>query len=166
MSQPKLGMGVVVGSNVKFGKQVVIWNYVVIGDDVKIGNGSCIGSFCDIGKNVTIGKTCSYICASLVSSSGIVGDNVFIAPNCSLLNDKYPKSDLMTPSIIKDNAIVGGGTIILPNVVVGGNSVIGGGSIVTKDVPPKKIVAGSPAKQVMTMKEYQIKRDNFIRNSR
>ena len=71
-----------------------------------------------------------------------------------------------TKKQVKDNAIVGGGTIILPNVVVGENSVIGGGSVVTKDVPPRKVVTGSPAKQVMTLKEYQIKRDDFIRNSR
>jgi len=88
---------------------------------------------------------------------------VFIAPNCSILNDKYPKSETMTPSIIRDNVIVGGGSIILPNVIIGENSVIGGGSVVTKDVPPRKVVAGSPAKQVMSIEEYQTKRDDFVR---
>jgi acetyltransferase-like isoleucine patch superfamily enzyme len=100
-----------------------------------------------------------------ISNGCSIGDNVFIAPNCSLLNDKYPKSDLLTQSIVRDNVIVGGGTIILPNVVVGENSVIGGGSVVTKDVHSRKVVAGSPAKEVMSAKEYQVKREDFIQNS-
>ena len=58
---------------------------------------------------------------------------------------------------------VGGGSIILPNVIIGENSVIGGGSVVTKNVPPRKVVAGSPAKQVMSIEEYKSKRDDFVR---
>jgi acetyltransferase-like isoleucine patch superfamily enzyme len=161
MSQPKMGRGVVVGFNVKFGREVVIWNYVVIGDNSRIGDGSCIGSFCDIGKNVSIGKNCNIQSHVTISNGCSLGDNVFIAPNCSLLNDKYPKSSSLAPSKIRDNVIVGGGTIILPNVIVGENSVIGGGSVVTRDVPARKVVAGSPAKQVMTLEDYETKRNDF-----
>ena len=35
--------------------------------------------------------------------------------------------------------------------------------MVTKHVPPRKVVAGSPAKQVMNIEEYQAKRDDFVR---
>ena len=166
MSQPKMGIGVVVGSNVKFGKKVAIWNYVVIGDSVIIGNETRIGSFCDIGKGVSIGNNCNIQSHVTISNGSLIGDNVFIGPNCSMLNDKYPKSDLILPSKVKDNVIVGGGSIILPNVVLGENSVIGGGSIVTRDVAPKKVVAGSPAKEVMDIREYQIKREGFVQKSR
>ncbi len=51
-------------------------------------------------------------------------------------------------------------------MVVGKNSVIGGGSLVTRNVAPNKVVAGSPAKEVMDVKEYQIKREGFIQKSR
>jgi acetyltransferase-like isoleucine patch superfamily enzyme len=166
MSQPKMGRGVVVGSNAKFGQEVVIWNYVVVGDNVKIGDRTHIGSFCDIGKNVSIGNNCNIQSHVTISNDSLIGDNVFIGPNCSILNDKYPKSDLISPSQVKDNAIVGGGSIILPNVVVGKNSVIGGGSVVTRNVAPKKVVAGSPAKEVMDIKEYQTKREGFVQKSR
>ena len=106
MSQSKMGKGVVVGSNVKFGKQVVIWNYVVIGDNVTIGDGTCVGSFCDIGKDVSIGNKCNIQSHVTISNGSLIGDNVFIGPNCSILNDKYPKSDLISPSQLKDNVIV------------------------------------------------------------
>ena len=87
---------------------------------------------------------------------------MFIAPNSSLLNDKYPKSTFMTPPIIKDNVAIGGGVTILPDVTVGEKAVIGGGSVVTKNVPPRMVLSGVPAKVIMTLEEYEEKRDKFI----
>jgi UDP-2-acetamido-3-amino-2,3-dideoxy-glucuronate N-acetyltransferase len=92
----------------------------------------------------------------------MLGDNVFIAPNTSILNDKYPKSAFLTPSIIKDNSVIGGGVTILPNVIVGENAVVGGGSVVAKDVLDNMVVTGSPAKVVMTKKQFEVKREAFI----
>jgi acetyltransferase-like isoleucine patch superfamily enzyme len=87
---------------------------------------------------------------------------VFIAPNTSLLNDKYPKSTFMTPSVIKNGAQIGGGVTILPDVIVGEKAVVGGGSVVTKDVPANTVLAGVPAKPIMTLEAYEKKRRTFI----
>ncbi|MGO8807697.1 MAG: acyltransferase [Candidatus Bathyarchaeia archaeon] len=162
MLNPKRGVGIVTGANVEIGKDVAIWNYVVIGDGVKIGDDTLIGSFCDIGKEVVIGKRCNIQAHVTISNGCILGDNVFIAPNTSLLNDKYPKSTFMTPPIIKDNVAIGGGVTILPDVTVGEKAVIGGGSVVTKNVAPKMVLSGAPAKVIMTLEEYEEKRDKFI----
>jgi UDP-2-acetamido-3-amino-2,3-dideoxy-glucuronate N-acetyltransferase len=163
MQNPNKGTGVVTGANVEIGKDVSIWNYVVIGDNTKIGDGTNIGSFVDLGKHVVLGKNCNIQAHVTISNGCILGDNVFIAPNSSLLNDKYPKSSLLTPPIIKDNATIGGGVTILPNVTVGEKAVVGGGSVVTKDVPPRTVVAGCPAKFVMTLEDYEAKRETFIK---
>ena len=163
MQNPKKGTGIVTGTNVEIGMDVSIWNYVVIGDNTKIGNGSLIGSFCDIGKNVVLGKNCNIQAHVTISNGCILGDNVFIAPNTSLLNDKYPKSILLTPPKIKDGAQIGGGVTLLPNVTVGEKAVVGGGSVVTKDVAARTVVAGAPAKFVMNLEEYEAKRDTFIK---
>jgi len=163
MQQPKTGSGVIIGENVQFGRNVVIWNYVVIGDGTKVGEGTVIGSFVDIGKNVVIGKDCNLQAHVTVSNECVLGDNVFIAPNSSLLNDKYPKSGFLTAPIVKDNVIIGGGVTVLPDVVLGENSVIGGGSVVTKNVAPGNVLMGVPAREVMTKEQYTTKREEFIR---
>jgi acetyltransferase-like isoleucine patch superfamily enzyme len=162
MSKPKMGKGVMVGKNVQFGKDVIVWNYVVIGDNTKIGDGTKIGSFCDIGKNVVIGKNCIIQAHVTISNECKLGDNVFVGPNSSLLNDRFPHSKCLTPSIIKDNVVIGGCVTILPNVTVHENAVVAAGSTVTKDVPPGTVVKGIPAKQMMTREEYEAKRKAFI----
>jgi acetyltransferase-like isoleucine patch superfamily enzyme len=68
----------------------------------------------------------------------------------------------MTPPVIKDGAAIGGGVTILPNVTIGEKAVVGGGSVVTKDVPPRTVVAGCPAKKVMTLEQFEKKREVFL----
>jgi len=166
MLNPKRGIGIVIGANVEIGVNVAIWNYVVIGDGTKIGLGTSIGSFCDIGKNVVIGKNCNIQAHVTISNGCVLGDDVFIAPNSSLLNDKYPKSTFMTPPVIKDGAAIGGGVTILPDVTVGEKAVIGGGSVVTKSVPPRTVSFGVPAVFVMSLEDYEAKRKGFIEATR
>ena len=166
MQNSKRGVGIVQGANVQIGANCAIWNYVVIGDNTKIGDNSIIGSFVDLGKEVTLGKNCNIQAHVTISNGCVLGDNVFIAPNSSLLNDKYPKSTFMTPPIIKDSAAIGGGVTILPNVTVGEKAVVGGGSVVTKDVPSRTVVAGCPARKVMTLEQFEVKREEFLAEKR
>jgi acetyltransferase-like isoleucine patch superfamily enzyme len=121
-----------------------------------------VGSFCDIGKNVIIGKNCIVQAHVTISNECRLGDNVFIGPNSSLLNDRFPHSRFLTPSIIGNSVIVGGCVTILPNVTVNENSVIAAGSVVTKSVPPNTVVKGVPARAMMTREEYESKRKEFV----
>jgi UDP-2-acetamido-3-amino-2,3-dideoxy-glucuronate N-acetyltransferase len=166
MPEPRTGKGVIIGKNVRFGKDVVVWNYVVIGSNTNIGDGTHIGSFCDIGKGVLIDENCNIQTHVTISNGCRIGKNVFIAPNVSLLNDKFPVTEPVTPPTIKDNAIIGGGAIILPNTVIGEDSVVAAGSTVTKNVAPRTVVMGTPAKPTMTREEYEAKRDVFRQNLR
>lgn len=166
MPKPKMGQGVIIGRNVQFGEDVVIWNYVVIGDGTKVGAGSRIGSFCDVGRDVTIGKHCIVQAHVTISNECKLGDNVFIGPNSSLLNDRFPHSRCLTPSIMKDRVIIGGCVTILPNVTVNEDSVVAAGSVVTKTVLPNTVVRGIPAKPMMTKQEYEAKRKAFIQTRR
>jgi UDP-2-acetamido-3-amino-2,3-dideoxy-glucuronate N-acetyltransferase len=162
MQNQKRGAGIVEGKNVQIGEGCAIWNYVVIGDNTRIGENTIIGSFVDLGKDVSIGKNCNIQAHVTISNGCVLGNHVFIAPNSSLLNDKYPKSTHLSPPVIKDHAAIGGGVTILPNVTIGERAVVGGGSVVTKNIPPKTVVAGCPAKKVMSLEQFEAKREEFL----
>ena len=89
--------------------------------------------------------------------SVIIGDRVSMAPNIMLITFGGPnKSNLRHIKrflskgkiIIGDDAWIGAGVIVLPDINIGRASVIGAGSVVIKDVPDYFIVAGNPAKKI------------------
>jgi acetyltransferase-like isoleucine patch superfamily enzyme len=166
MPKTRYGKGIVKGKRVRIGKKAVVWNYVVIGDSSTIGDGTVVGSYVDIGKNVAIGKNCNIQAHVTISNECKIGDSVFIAPNTSLLNDKYPRSTRLSAVTVRNDAVIGGGVTILPSVTVGKGSVVAAGSVVTKDVPPRTVVMGVPARFVMTLEEYEAKREAYEKPTR
>jgi len=57
------------------------------------------------------------------------------------------------PVVIEDNVWIGSKVVILPGVRIGRGAVIGAGSIVTKDIPPRCVAAGNPARVLRHLAE-------------
>ncbi|KAL0224759.1 hypothetical protein RCL1_002671 [Eukaryota sp. TZLM3-RCL] len=110
---------------------------------------------CDYGYNITIGDNfyCNFDCVFLDCGLINIGDGVMLGPGVHIYTVNHPldvetrKSllEYTKPVRIGDNCWIGGKSIILPGVTIGEGSVVAAGSIVTKDVPPFVLVAGSPA---------------------
>jgi acetyltransferase-like isoleucine patch superfamily enzyme len=77
-----------------------------------------------------------------------------IGPKVSLITENHPvdpanrKSLDLAKIVIKKNAWIGAGAIILPGVTVGENAIVAAGAVVNKDVADNTIVAGVPAKKI------------------
>ena len=132
-----------------------------IGKNLHIGESVSIGSMCHVGRNVTIGDRSNIQGSCYISDRTIIGKHVFIGPNSTILNDKYPPSgdaNKWMPVQIHDRAVLGGGSTILPGVQVGEGAVLGGGSVLTKSIPAGQVWAGNPATFRMTREDYDKKR--------
>ena len=68
--------------------------------------------------------------------------------------ERYGKVHKFGRIDIRDNCVIGWGTIILPGVTIGPDCVIAAGSVVTRSIPPGVLAAGNPAKPVMTVRQY------------
>lgn len=78
-----------------------------------------------------------------------IGKESYIAFGCTVLTHDFVRG-IRCDTFIGDQCFIGGNSIILPGVKVGNNSIVAAGAVVTKDVPPNSIVAGSPAKVIKT----------------
>lgn len=76
--------------------------------------------------------------------------------NCAGRGTKY--QEVVGCIEVMDNVFIGSNTTILSNVRIGPNAIIAAGSVVNKDVPPKSIVAGVPARVIGSFDEYVEKR--------
>jgi acetyltransferase-like isoleucine patch superfamily enzyme len=132
---------VTIGNRVRFGHNVLVRENVVIGDDCVVGTGTVIDGSCRIGAKSSIQSNV------YVPTNSIVEDRVFIGPCCVLTNDRYAAQApfvLQGPTIRK-GASIGANATVLPGVEVGEGAIVAAGAVVTKNVPPKTIVAGVPA---------------------
>lgn len=64
---------------------------------------------------------------------------------------------------IENDCFIGDSALVLPGVRIGASSVVGAGSVVVKDIPPRSVVAGNPAKVICSLDEFLAKH-NAIRN--
>ena len=87
---------------------------------------------------------------AVVGARGILGKNVHLGACSVVAGVLEPPS--ATPVIVEDDVLIGANCVILEGVRIGKSAVVAAGSVVTKDVEPGAVVAGSPAK-VVKMKD-------------
>jgi acetyltransferase-like isoleucine patch superfamily enzyme len=112
-----------------------------------------------IGKNVHIGPmvTIDDVYPNFViieDGVSIAGQNFILTHNKPLSYHRFLSEAFLAPVIIKKNAWVAIGVIILPGVTIGEGAIVASGAVVSKDVPPNTLVGGIPAKVI---KEFEMK---------
>ena len=131
------------------GSDTKIWQYVVVLAGAKVGSETNVCSHCFIENDVVIGNRVTVKSGVQLWDGVCLEDDVFIGPNVTFTNDKYPRSKSYLESypstIVKQGASIGGGAVLLPGIVIGEGAFVGAGAVVTKSVPPNVIVAGNPA---------------------
>ena len=120
------------------GENTNIWQYCVVLPNAKIGDNCNICSHCFIENDVVIGNNVTVKNGVYLYDGITIEDDVFIGPNATFCNDRYPKSKnkdfKLEPIVIKKGASIGANATILPRVTIGEKALIGAGAVVTKNV--------------------------------
>jgi UDP-2-acetamido-3-amino-2,3-dideoxy-glucuronate N-acetyltransferase len=127
-----------------------IWQYVVVLEGARIGADVNVCAHCYIEDDVVIGDRVTVKSGVYLWNGVRLENDVFIGPNVTFTNDKYPRSkgypqDFIA-TVVEKGASVGAGAVLLPGITIGQGAMVGAGAVVTKSVPPYAIVAGSPAR--------------------
>jgi acetyltransferase-like isoleucine patch superfamily enzyme len=144
-----------IGARVILGDQSCVRERVEIGDDVVVGRGSLVEN------DTTIGTLTKIQADAYITAYSTLEDSVFIAPCVVTTNDNFMgrterRHDLIKGPTIRRGARVGGGAILLPAVEIGEEAFVGAGAVVTKDVPPRALVVGNPARVVREVPDEEL----------
>lgn len=137
-------------SSKRIGERTRVWQFVVILEGAVVGDDCNICSHCFIENDVIIGDRVTLKPGVQLWDGLRVADDVFIGPNATFTNDRFPKSGNRDFHLLKTTlergASIGANATILPGVTVGANATVGAGAVVTKDVPAGATVIGNPAR--------------------
>lgn len=129
-----------------------VWQHTVVLAGAAIGRDCNLNAHCFVENDVVVGDRVTLKCGVYLWDGMRVGDDVFIGPNATFTNDKYPRSKqypaAFLPVIIGQGASIGANATILGGVTIGAGAMVGAGAVVTRDVPAGKLVAGNPARVV------------------
>ena len=147
-----------------------------VSPDPIVGGGTRLWQHCIVLKGARIGRDCKLAHNVFVEGGVIVGDrvtikdnvclydglhiadDVFVGPNAVFTNVRNPRAhvprkDDFEKTVIGRGATIGANATILPGVEVGAHAMVAAGAVVTKDVPPWKLVAGVPARVLGDVKD-------------
>lgn len=126
-----------------------IWQFVVVLPGARIGLDCNICSHCLVEDDVVVGNRVTVKCGVQLWDGLRVGNDVFIGPNVSFTNDRFPRSgqrNELLRTVIHDGASIGAGAVIAPGLEIGRSAMVGAGAVVTRSVPPNAVVVGNPAR--------------------
>lgn len=125
---------------------------------VQVGCGTTIQRRCSINGTVRLGRSC------------ILAPNVFISSGTHpfrqvpYLTIREQERRLAAegnldwrdhPVWVQDDCWIGANAVINPGVTIGKGSIIGANSVVTRDIPPYSVYAGSPASPIGSRLAWQ-----------
>lgn len=136
----------------------------------RIGEGTRVWAFAHVLPGASIGADCNICDHTFIENDVVLGDrvtvkcgvqlwdglraedDVFIGPNATFTNDKWPRSkhflEKYPVTTLRRGSSVGANATILPGITVGDNAMVGAGAVVTHNVPPHAKVVGNPARIV------------------
>lgn len=134
------------------GPNTRIWQFAVVLAGARIGADVNICSHCFIENDVVVGDRVTIKSGVQLWDGLRVGDDVFIGPNVSFTNDRFPRSGnrdfQCLETIIQPGASIGAGAVVLPGLQIGAGAMVGAGAVVTRDVPAGSLVVGNPARMI------------------
>jgi acetyltransferase-like isoleucine patch superfamily enzyme len=148
-----------IADDVRLGHDVKIYDFVNL-YGCEIGDGTRIGTFVEVQKNARIGAHCKISSHTFICEGVTIEDECFIGHHVCFINDLLPRATApsgglqteadwtVVPTRVCRGASIGSGAVILGGVTIGAGALIGAGAVVTRDVAPRQIVAGVPARMI------------------
>jgi UDP-3-O-[3-hydroxymyristoyl] glucosamine N-acyltransferase len=146
--------GARIGRGAIIGDQAHVRERAIIGADSVVGRGSSVEFGTRIGARVLI-QSDVYVTAGMV-----VEDDVFIGPGVVTTNDdsmgRHPRGEQLRGAVLRRACRVGGGAVLVPGIEVGEEAFVAAGAVVTRDVGPREVVMGVPARVVRRVEDQDL----------
>jgi UDP-2-acetamido-3-amino-2,3-dideoxy-glucuronate N-acetyltransferase len=129
-----------------------IYHHAQVMEGARLGRKCTIGRSSCIHGGVVLGDECNIQNYITIPRPVVLEDRVFVAAHAVFTNVMNPRAAISRkheyrPTIVRHDASIGAGAIIVCGVTIGEYALVAAGAVVTKDVPAHAVVMGNPARQ-------------------
>ena len=156
-----VGTSVVIYRGCSIGCKVLIADLSSVRENVRIGNGTIVGRGVAIENFCTVGEYCKLETNVYLTAYSTVEDRCFIAPCVATSNDNFvgrtkERFKHFKGLTLRKGGRIGANATILPGKEIGEDALVAAGAVVTRDLQPRKIYAGVPAKELRGVPDPQL----------
>jgi acetyltransferase-like isoleucine patch superfamily enzyme len=152
--------GAVVYAGTEIAADVVVGDGAQVRERARVGAGSVIGRAASVDNDVVLGARVKLQTGVYVTAGSVVEDDVFLGPGAVTTNDdtmgRHAPDAPLTGVTLRRACRIGGGAVLCPGVEVGEEAYVAAGAVVTRDVPPRAVVMGVPARVVREVGEQDL----------
>lgn len=152
--------GAVVCAGATVAAEAILGDQSFVRERSRIGAGSVIGRGSVVDNDVIVGERVKVQTSVYLTAFTVIEDDVFVGPGATTTNDntmdRHGPETPLRGATLRRACRVGGGSVLTPGVEVGEEAFIAAGAVVTKDVPPRAVAIGVPARVVREVGEQDL----------
>ena len=152
--------GAVLVAGARIGAGAVVGDQAHVRERAGIGDGTVVGRASQVDADVSVGERVKIQTGCYITGFSELEDDVFVGPGVMLTNDdamgRHPPEEPLRGAVLRRACRVGGGAVLAPGVEIGEEAFVAAGAVVTRDVAPRAVVMGVPARQVREVADEEL----------
>jgi acetyltransferase-like isoleucine patch superfamily enzyme len=152
--------GAVVFAGARIEAEAILGDQCFVRERSTVGPGSVVGRGSVVDNDVSVGARVKVQTNVYLTAFTTVEDDVFVGPGATTTNDdtmaRHGADRPLRGATLRRACRVGGGAVLTPGVEIGEEAYVAAGAVVTRDVAPRAVVMGVPARAVREVGEEDL----------
>jgi acetyltransferase-like isoleucine patch superfamily enzyme len=152
--------GAVVFAGASVAAEAILGDQSFVRERSSIGTSTVIGRGSVVDNDVTVGARAKVQTGVYLTAFTMIEDDVFVGPGVVTTNDdtmsRHGADIPLRGAILRRACRIGGGAVLTPGVEIGEEAYVAAGAVVTRDVGPRGVVMGVPARVVRAVGEQDL----------
>jgi len=150
----------IVFAGARLERDAIVGDQAFVRERSRLGAGAVLGRGSVLEPDVVVGARARIQTSVYITRGCVIEDDVFVGPGVLTTNDdsmgRHADGDPPRGATLRRACRVGGGVVLLPGVEIGEEAFVGAGAVVTRDVAPRTLVVGVPARLVRRVGDEEL----------